>query len=175
MKWPLTLGLCLASALAAWLANGWRLGAELNRAKATYSERVAKAEAATAAAERTARAEEARRTEAMQEVQRVAALSRARDAADRRVSDATGERVRAAARAAAAGASPADPSPADGGAPAAGPGLVLADLFGGADEAAGELAAALDAARTAGLACERAYDALTAGPRPGEPAGQVSQ
>lgn len=35
--------------------------------------------------------------------------------------------------------------------------------------------AVLDAARTAGLACERAYDALTAGPRPGEPAGQVSQ
>jgi len=37
---------------------------------------------------------------------------------------------------------------------------VLADLFARADAAAGRLAAAYDRARTAGLACERAYDAL---------------
>lgn len=34
------------------------------------------------------------------------------------------------------------------------------DLFGRADDAAGELAAYADAARLAGQACERAYDAL---------------
>lgn len=37
---------------------------------------------------------------------------------------------------------------------------LLADLFQRADEAAGTMAAAYDNARAAGLACERAYDAL---------------
>ncbi|EKP0262641.1 DUF2514 domain-containing protein [Aeromonas sobria] len=40
------------------------------------------------------------------------------------------------------------------------PAVVLADLLGRADARAGELAKAFDRARTAGLACERAYDAL---------------
>lgn len=45
---------------------------------------------------------------------------------------------------------------------AAGSGAVLlAELFRSADERAGELAAAADEARTRGLACERAYDALS--------------
>lgn len=39
---------------------------------------------------------------------------------------------------------------------------VLADLFGGADDAAGELAAALDLAHAAGITCERSFDALKA-------------
>ena len=38
--------------------------------------------------------------------------------------------------------------------------VVLADVFKRADAAAGRLAAAYDQARAAGLACERAYDAL---------------
>lgn len=38
---------------------------------------------------------------------------------------------------------------------------LFADMFSEADEATGILAAALDSARTAGLTCERAYDALT--------------
>jgi hypothetical protein len=37
---------------------------------------------------------------------------------------------------------------------------LLADLFQRADEAAGTMAAAYDRARAAGLACERAYDAV---------------
>ncbi|WP_044873069.1 DUF2514 family protein [Pseudomonas sp. LFM046] len=41
---------------------------------------------------------------------------------------------------------------------------VLADLFASADRRAGELAAALDRSRVAGLACERAYEALLAPP-----------
>ena len=55
------------------------------------------------------------------------------------------------------------PSTAAGGAPAAGPGLVLADLYRGADDEAQELARSFDAARRAGLACERIHDSLTAG------------
>lgn len=41
---------------------------------------------------------------------------------------------------------------------------VLAELLGRADDRAGSLAAAADAARIAGQACERSYDALTGGP-----------
>lgn len=69
-------------------------------------------------------------------------------------------RYRAAARAAAhSGAAAAGP--------AAGDALdLLADLFSRADEAAGELAAAADLARAAGLTCERAHDALTNPSRP---------
>lgn len=44
------------------------------------------------------------------------------------------------------------------GAPASGPGLVLADVLGRADGRAGELAAFADAAHIAGLSCERSYD-----------------
>lgn len=40
------------------------------------------------------------------------------------------------------------------------PAVVLADLLGRADARAGELARAYDRARTAGLACERAYHSL---------------
>lgn len=40
---------------------------------------------------------------------------------------------------------------------------VLADLFESADRRAGELAAALDRSRVAGLACEAAYDAVRGG------------
>lgn len=44
---------------------------------------------------------------------------------------------------------------------AAAPSMVLADVLGWADETAGELAAALDQARAAGLRCERAYQAVS--------------
>jgi hypothetical protein len=43
--------------------------------------------------------------------------------------------------------------------------MVLSDMFQRADKRAGELAKAYDAARIAGLACERSYGALRAGER----------
>lgn len=43
----------------------------------------------------------------------------------------------------------------------AGAGLVLAELYRGADDEATELAFAFDTARTRGLSCERAYDSLS--------------
>jgi hypothetical protein len=61
-----------------------------------------------------------------------------------------------------AGAATNDSPAAEPGAPAAGPGLLLADLFGRADARAGDLAAWADTAYNAGLACERAYDSLNA-------------
>jgi hypothetical protein len=61
----------------------------------------------------------------------------------------------------AAGAAAEDPESAAAGPPAAGPGLVLAELFGRADDRAGELAAFADQAHAAGLACQRAYESLS--------------
>jgi len=57
----------------------------------------------------------------------------------------------------AAACAPAAAQPASGAASSAG--LVLADVLGRADQAAGELAAALDRAHAAGLACEREHRA----------------
>lgn len=65
--------------------------------------------------------------------------------------------------AARAGKCPGNPSTTKPGTPATEPGVVLADVLGRADARAGELAAAYDRSRAAGLACERAYDALLAG------------
>ena len=53
-----------------------------------------------------------------------------------------------------------NPAPATGSTPAAGPGLVLANLYRSADEEARELAASYDAARRAGVTCERVYESL---------------
>jgi hypothetical protein len=53
-----------------------------------------------------------------------------------------------------------DPTAAAGSAPATGPGLVLAQLYRGADQEARDLAASYDAARRAGITCERVYDSL---------------
>lgn len=53
------------------------------------------------------------------------------------------------------------PAPACGGAPAQAADELLAELFRRADSRAGILAQDLDAARIAGHACERSYDALT--------------
>jgi hypothetical protein len=65
--------------------------------------------------------------------------------------------------AARAGKCPGNPSTTQPGTPATEPGVVLADVLGRADARAGELAAAYDRSRAAGLACERAYDSLLAG------------
>ena len=159
----------LAAALAAALAlAGWqtlRLSsaradvAQARQELADYRADVAQASAAAASA---ALAETARRQAQLTEItahadQQIAAARadavRARAAADRL-------RIAATAAARACDAGPADPAPADAGAPATGPGLLLSDVLGRADDRAGELASALDAARAAGLACERAYDSL---------------
>ena len=53
------------------------------------------------------------------------------------------------------------PAAVTGQCPTSGPAVVaLAELFAGADDAAGELAAALDEARVRGMACERAYGVI---------------
>jgi hypothetical protein len=92
--------------------------------------------------------------------------ARARDAAEvARLGalDAVG-RLQLAARRAAAAACPATAASAgDGAASAAGPD-VLADVLGRLAAAGGDRAAALDAARVAGIECEQRYDALRSAP-----------
>jgi hypothetical protein len=76
------------------------------------------------------------------------------------------QRLQHAAESAARACQPAsDSAPGGDGEAIAGPGLVLADLFGRARKAASDLAPALDQARARGLSCERKYDALTAAGR----------
>lgn len=72
---------------------------------------------------------------------------------------------RLAAAASCPGEGGRDPTAAGGGAPAVGAGLVLAELYRGADAEAEELAIAFDGARARGLSCERSYDSLK-GPIP---------
>ena len=88
----------------------------------------------------------------------------ARDAAEVARLDALGAvgRLQLAARRAAAVACPTAPAAAGDGAPGAPGPDVLADVLGRLAAAGGERAAALDAARIAGIECERRYDALTA-------------
>lgn len=156
------VGVACAIFGAGWTLHGWRHRAELAEARQQHqADREAWAEGARQAAEQY-RAIEAARAAAHREIVDDAhahAQRLARDLAAARAA-AGGLRDAAAAAAARACAAPGDPAAAGGGAPARSSALVLADVLGRADAAAGELAAAADHARAAGAACERAYGAL---------------
>lgn len=159
----LAVGLVVGAG-GAWVVRGWQAGAQLQTERAAYARALADAEAATTRAVEDARTKEQRRADAVQEIADHAHAQLAAARADAGRARAAADRLRRAADAYAAavcgGAAADSPSTASS-APATGPGLVLADLFGRADARAGELAAAFDAAHAAGVACERAYDALT--------------
>lgn len=156
-----------AAGAAGWTANGWRLQSRIEALQSEHNALRAEASRRTATAEAQQRSIEAQRAAAHQEVIHVASLARTRDENDRRAADAAGHRLRAdlaavAARARAAG----QDSIAAGSREAACAADVvrLADMLSRTDEAAGELASAVDASRTAGLACVAAYEALSHGP-----------
>jgi len=159
----------VVAALAALLAGvqTWRLHSAATahaETRASWAAERADTATRTAAAEAQGRAVEAQRTATLETIRHDAQTSIAQARIDAAVAArAAGSlRQRAAELATACDRGfAADPAAAAGSAPAAGPGLVLADVFGRADNAAGELAAAYDQARAAGLACERAYDSLT--------------
>lgn len=160
-----------AAVLAAGFASGWKLrdlaadaeAAQLRQAHATQT-----AEWERAARESTDQQrdlEKLRRKAVDKEVADVrqnAALDASR-AADLRT--ANGRLLEHVARLAAhADQGCRDTAPAPRSAPATGPGLVLADLYRSVDREAEQLAASYDAARRAGLACERVYESLTPTP-----------
>jgi hypothetical protein len=101
------------------------------------------------------------------EIQRVTSLSRTLADDDARAAAAVSLRHIAADFAARSAAS--RPAPEPGIAPAAPPEVVLADVLGGVDEAAGELAHSLDLAYVAGVSCEHEYSSATSRlqPQPG--------
>lgn len=145
-----------------WAMYGWAVAKrDLEASRRIHSEYVAAQMAAQAEAQRNAREEEERRRREHDEIANEAAERIRQAQADAaRAAVAAGKlRAHVAALAASCGAA-AHPPIAAGSAPASGPGLLLADLFQRIDDRAGELARYADAAREAGRACERAYEAL---------------
>jgi uncharacterized phage infection (PIP) family protein YhgE len=160
LVWP------LAAAVAWGGIEHWRAGsyadevvavqAKLDQQTAAYASAAAKASAA-ALAETERRIKETQG--AINEAENQTARARADAAAADRARGSLQQRF--AAVAARCSGPRADPSPAGPSAPAEAPGVLLADVLGRLDARAGELAAFADASRTAGLACERSFDALT--------------
>lgn len=113
--------------------------------------------------ERGARQEEQRRAQAQEEARAHAQEERTFADAGAADADAAGQRLRSeAAQLAASVSCPAtDIAAVARGQAATRAAMVLSDLLARADARAGELAAAFDRARIAGLACEASYNALT--------------
>lgn len=111
-----------------------------------------------------ARAEEQRRTAAQTEIANAATMDLEKARGHARAAGDAAERLRLrVAELLAAGRARQDSVSTGTGTPAANADELLAELFRRADDRAGSLAADLDAARAAGTACERSYDALTVG------------
>jgi hypothetical protein len=167
--WAKALILAALAAAALWALHLWREslredGREEVRAE-WARESAAQHAAALAESQRNA-AETARRLKAQKEIsdahERDLAAAR-RDAAG---AAAVAGRLRdqLAARSAALRGAPGDPAAAGQCEAAIAASDLHANLFLEADARAGALARVADAARLAGLACERAYDSLTAAP-----------
>lgn len=157
----------LALAVALVVGIGWKIhhmGVVSGRAEiqAKWDQDVAARAAATLAEEKLHARETLRRLEAQQRNQDAQnlELARARADAERNRADADGLREQNAA-AARRWSDTLGHSPTGAECAAAGDAIgVLADVLGRADRRAGVLAAYADAARTAGLKCERDYDSL---------------
>lgn len=113
--------------------------------------------------ERDARREEQRRATAQEEAQSHGMEERTIDAVGAAGADASGQRLRdeGAKFAAAVSCPGTDTDAVARGQAATRAAMVLSDLLARADERAGDLAKAYDAARSAGRQCEREYEALT--------------
>jgi hypothetical protein len=149
----LTLGSCLFG--AGWTANGWRKDAQIADLTRAHAQE-------TLAATQAARADEQRRTAAQQEIANAATKEAESARNDARAAGDAAERLRVRVAELVAASRASDPAPAGSGPAAGDTDTLLAELFRRADERAGSLASDLDAARIAGQACERAYNALTA-------------
>jgi hypothetical protein len=163
-RWAILAGLVALGASGGWFARNVLADRAMARVEADMVAQREEAAAAAVKASEAARAEERRRSARHQEVTRDA-LQQA-DAARRDAADAHGaaEQLRQSilqqVSSGTGNGSRCDSATPRGGEAAAAAGLVLADVCGRSGARAAELAAALDAARGAGLACERAYDAL---------------
>lgn len=171
MMWRYWKIVLVAGAVVAAIAafSHWRWQAGFNEAEGKWQQRWSQRDAddATALAKRQAEArnEEQRRQNEINEIRNSAAQRLAVVQADASTARAAADRLHNSAEILARRLADRErtcQSAPPGAGQAAGSGAVLlAELFRSADERAGELAAAADEARTRGLACERAYDALS--------------
>ncbi len=168
VKPALLAGALIAAAAGGWTANGWRLERAAAEKRAEDSRR-------TAQAEHNERQREATWNASQQEINHAAALAQTHIVDDRRAADAAHQRLLDAARASAAGAAGPDPGAEPACAAASGALAVCTDVLGRADEAAGELAAALDQSRIAGFACERSYQSLIEPAQPAREGGRLDE
>lgn len=150
------LALAAFLVLAGWIPRGWIAERELAELREAHAQAQAKSIQA-------AREEERRRITALEEVAHEAQKRSAELARDAAAADDVARRLRDHVFRLAA-ATAADPSAPGSGQATGGTGLVLAQLFSRADDRAGELAAFADQAHAAGLACQRAYEALRSAP-----------
>lgn len=167
IKAALAAGIGFAILAGAVYGGWWLRDLQADRQDAEWQSRwdkqVADLAEAKAKATEEARNEEQRRQAAIHEVNTNAQFKIDQAQADAAAARATANSLRDQAKrlAAAAGKACSNPGAANAGTAASTTSMVLADLFGRADQTAGELAAAYDRARIAGLACERTYNALT--------------
>lgn len=146
------LGAALAGGTVAWNVQAWRMSSEISELRANHA-------AALATAVQAERDKQSRHAAALEKEAQDAAKREEAAAADADSARDAGERLRkqlALARASACRA----PAAAPGGAPTQTPDSVLADVQRRLDEAANTIARHADAARNAGLACERSADAV---------------
>lgn len=155
----------VVAALAAGIQS-WRLAneqADHANTRRQHAEQMIDLEREARRATDAAREEEQRRTTEVQKVAHEAheALERAR--ADAAAAADAGDRLRKriAALTAARCASPGNTATANGSAPADTTERMLADVSRRIDEATDRIAEFATRAHTAGLACQRSYDALT--------------
>lgn len=163
VPWHAVAAVALAGAafVTGWTLNGWRKGAELDRLRRGYAEERLVQEAAKVGAIGDIRREEQRRAIEQAEIANAAKREADRARADARAADAVAGRLRQrVADLVAAGRAGSNSAPTSGGTPADDSLGVLADMLERADRRAGVLAEYADAARIAGQACERAYDAI---------------
>ena len=159
------LSATLVLAIAAAGVQTWRLSAEQRDHAATragHAEQLAGLERAAREAEQNARAEEQRRAQALQGAIREAETNLARARADAAAAASAGERMRQriAALTGSCRATPGHPASAGAGPAAGTPGDLLVNVFDRVDQAVRDIAEHADAARAAGLACQRSYEAL---------------
>lgn len=151
------IGSALFAGWAAWQWQANVYSTQIATMKAKHAEAVAKAE-------QDARAEGERRVAKQTEITNEAIQQAESARADARASDAAGRELRARVTALVnANRRPDDSATVSGGSAADNLTRVLAELLGEVDQHAGKLAEQADAARIAGQACERSYDALTVG------------
>lgn len=141
---------------AAWRVQDWRYGEQLAGLAKSQAENIA-------SAERRARAEEQRRQATLEKVGSDAREELKAATADAGIADAIGNRLHVEASKLAASGCSSDSGAAQRGASASRAAMVLSDLFQRADKRAGELAAAYDRAKIAGLSCELAYQLVREG------------